>query len=525
MTILQRYNGMDTIATFQVWKVMEARLAQYPHAKYTYDYHKSLFSPLLYAMLRGILVDSAEVDRLRAQFDAECRHLEEVGDAITRPLGMGRINFASGAQVIWAIETLSGEVPVKRKKGKPPGKSADRASLEAIAKSDPELSPFINIILAWRDRKKMLDVLQPELRDADDRMRCTYKIGGTVTFRLSSSKNCLWTGMNMQNIKRDEDEEATGHASIRSMFIADKGKKFVNVDLKGADSWAVALEVFKYTGDRSYLDACQSKDLHTFVCKLVWKNLGWTGDWGKDKKIASQFFYRQYDYRFMAKKGGHGSNYLGKPFTLATQMKIPVGTATNFQHHYFRAFPGIPKWHAIRARDLQENGFLVNLFGHRRGFHDRLDSDATLREAIAFLGQSVTACSINRAILNIWRAQLQMPWLGLEFLAQVHDSTLKQFYEQAEAEVLDLLPHLMHIPITVTSPKGETITVSIPLEIKVGWNWAAESPSNPDGLRELKPGQTDDRTRTSQPPQTQAGFMDKRLSGLHRRSLQPETVP
>lgn len=529
MSILQQYNGMDTIATFRLWtEAIRPQLEKRPAAAKAYSFSKLLSGPLLYMMTRGILVDEEVIGPLRNQFEKENLALEAMADYITKSLGMGVINFASSPQIIWMLECLDVKVPLKRTKDGQ-SKSVSREKLEEIAKAEPDIAPLIEIILAWRDRAKMLSVLRPELYDYDCRMRTFYKVSGTVTDRLASAKNVLWTGMNMQNVKRDEDEEKAGHASIRSMFVADPGKKFLNVDLKGADSWGVGLEVFKASGDPSYLNACASRDLHTHVAKLVWPNRPWNGDWGHDKALAEEFFYRQYDYRFMCKKGGHGSNYLGKPWTLANQMKIPVAVAEVFQRKYFREFPGIPKWHKTKAKELQTTGCLTNLFGRVRNFHDRLDADSTLREAIGWLGQSCTAGVTNRAMLRVWALQLQMPWLEIEILAQVHDSLLIQYNPAYEAEVIDLVLNAMSIPITVTSPQGETRTVSIPLEPSVGWNWAklhknkeTGHVSNPDGLVEIKPGMIDDRERHRTPIVKKPGLVDQRLSGVHRLASVPQ---
>ena len=503
MSVLQEYNGYDTIATIQLWQKFAEQLAEKPEAMAVYEEEKALSQPLLYAMLKGILVDQQVTGELKELFDRENADLLQRLDFITKCCGLDVINLGSPVQVQWLFGCFDADID-----------SSNRESLEQLIKADPELAPIANIILMWRDRKKMLDVLQPDLVDRDGRMRTFYKVAGTDTQRLSSAKNALWTGMNLQNIKREDDEDAVGHANIRSMFIADPGYKFCNIDLERSDSWAVGLEVFQSTGDRSYLDACSARDLHTVVSRLVWPDLGWTDDEEANVAIAEQYFYRQYDYRFMSKKGGHGSNYLGSAFGLAKQMKIPVHVAERFQRAYFRAFKGIPKWHQIKARELQTTGRLTNLFGRVRNVHSRLDSDGTLRALIAFLGQSVTAYVINRIILRMWRQQMIRPQMDFHILGQVHDSGLWQFPEAREAEFCALVREMAQIPITVTSPQGETITKSIPIEVATGWNWAKvnkKNPAaNPDGLRKLKPGQLDTRQRTRYPVTKTLGAFAKR---------------
>lgn len=514
MSILQEYNGRDTIATYQLWEVFQNLLESDPFASQAYAESMALHNPVLYMMLRGILVDEEVLASLRDQFTRECLELEACLDRLTKPLLGCVINMTSNDQLSWMFSCLGVET-----------ESTDTEHLEGIANGNPDLSIFCRIILHWRDRNTMLTrVLVPGLVDADHRMRTTYKIGGTVTRRLSSSKNCLWTGMNLQNVKRDQDETKSGHASIRSIFVADPGYRFLNIDLERADSWAVGLEVYQTCGDPSYLDACASADLHTYVCKLIWPDLGWTGDPKADKEIASGFFYRQYDYRFMAKKGGHGSNYLGKPWTLARQMKIPTALAISFQEAYFEAFPGIPQWHAAKAKELQTTACLTNLCGIRRRFHDRLDSDATIREAIAYLGQSVTSTVINRGFIRLWDLVCRRPDLGIEPLGQVHDSALIQIPETTFEQALPLILESLTIPLVAKSPTGEIRTYTIPLEVAVGWNWSGLQKDktgkvyNPDGLIKLKEGQRDDRRRIKTPRTPGLKFMDRRISGLHRRA-------
>ena len=518
MTLLQRYNGMDTIATFDLWQDFKTRLGSNSEVATVeqYNLELALYAPSLFAMTRGFLVDKDAVTALRTQFEAENKALEALLDTITRSLGLGVINMASYVHKQWLFECLSVKVPSKYDpkigKSRP---TTDRDALEKISKQHPDLTPICNIIIAYQNRAKMLTVLQPELTDKDGRMRTGYKISGTVTDRWSSGKNCLWTGMNMQNVKRDEDENKVGHASIRSAFIADPGKKLLNIDLKGADTWAIALEIFLYTGDDSLLKMLQAGDVHTQVAKMIWPNLGWTGDKRADRKIAEQFFYLQYDYRFMCKKGGHGTNYYGSAAALAMQMKIPRHFAENFQHKYFRAVPGLRPWQHETIKELQTTGRLVNLFGRERCFHGRLDDNKVHKEAIGWKGQSVTAGVINRALLAMFNLQQTRPKLGLEFLAQVHDSYTGQFEQTAEAEMLSLCEPAMAVPITVISrATGEILTISIPIEISTGWNWAKATNYNPDGLREYT-GTVDVRTRQKTPKLQKPRFLDRRVSGVY----------
>jgi hypothetical protein len=117
------------------------------------------------------------------------------------------------------------------------------------------------------------------------------------------------------------------------------------------------------------------------------------------------------------------SNYLGQPYTIATEIKVPPKLVQDFQTAYFKAFPCIKKMHLWVAKELQTKGYLVNVFGRRRDFFDRPDSNETLKQAVAFLLQSATADDMNLGLWRIWkyipdRAQL---------LLQLHDANYFQF--------------------------------------------------------------------------------------------------
>ena len=184
------------------------------------------------------------------------------------------------------------------------------------------------------------------------------------------SKNAFGGGTNNQNLT---DE-------MREMFIPDEGKKLAYADLEQAESKAVA----RLSGDEAYIKACDSGDLHTFVSRMIWPGLGWDMNLKHDKEIAEQQFYRHFSYRDMSKRGGHLTNYKGKPATMSHHLKITLDLATRFQNSYFQAFPGIPEWHGRVARDLATHSKMTTKLGFMRWFFGRLQDEATIREAVAF---------------------------------------------------------------------------------------------------------------------------------------------
>jgi hypothetical protein len=265
------------------------------------------------------------------------------------------------------------------------------------------------------------------------------------------------------------------------------------------------------TGDDTYLKACASGDLHTYVAKLVWphifSNVGKPGGPKNDREAADQVFYRQFTYRDMAKRGGHATNYYGTPRTVARHLKVEERVIADFQIAYFGAFPGIGKWHRWVAHQIGLHQCLTTPLGRRRHFFGRPGDDATLREAIAFVPQSVVGDLLNLALWRLWKLVPEV-----QLLAQVHDSIVFQFREGIEDAIVNKVLPLMQIPITVAGVdngawKGseQTKTITIPSECMTGWNWAydeiktsrGQTIKNPDGLIKWKPGKPDGRRRAT----------------------------
>lgn len=293
---------------------------------------------------------------------------------------------------------------------------------------------------------------------------------------------------NLQNVDRN----------LRRIFIARKGKKLANLDLEQADSrnvgatcWNKFLHSHGPEFAGAYLDACESGDLHTTVTRMGWPSLEWGDDPARFRAVADEIAYRDYSYRDLAKRLGHGSNYYGQPPTMAKHAKIPVFIAEQFQRQYFAAFPCIQEGHK-RTRDLlREDGAITTILGRQRYFFGRHNDDRTVRTAIAYEGQSATADEINLGLLALWRGGARFP--GFQLLCQVHDSVLFEYDEECEAEIIPWALDALSVSLELAG--GRSFTV--PTEAKVGWNWGDVSEANPDGLSKWKGH--DKRTRSEQP--------------------------
>ena len=313
-------------------------------------------------------------------------------------------------------------------------------------------------------------------------------MAGTETGRWSSSESPWRTGTNLQNVTKD----------LRAVFIPDTGQKMFYADLEQAESRAVAY----LAGDQNYIDVCESTDLHTEVVKMVWPNMGWSGDPKQDRALADKPYYLHHSYRDICKRAGHGTNYGVTAHSLARQIKIKVSQATRFQLLYFGgmvslesverwhkqdikggfrelidqgeklsgnmlkvkgAFPGIRDWHRTIRLELNEKGCLTTPLGRRRQFWDRLSDNSTLRQAIAYVPQSTIGDLLNLGLYRVWN---ELATEGVEVLGQVHDAILGQCPVDKIDELMPKVLERMHNPLMVDGRK-----MIIPSSVEIGDTW------------------------------------------------------
>lgn len=470
------YNGLDCCLTMEVKEAVESRLCDTTRA--TYEQAMRIQAPFLDMMNRGLLVDQVNRDKVINTLEKRLAKLQEHFDLLlTEGLGIDPINIGSHIQVKWLLYDVL-DLPEQRKRSKATGKMERDSGREALEKLDKLYywaQPFCSHILAIRDCNKALGFLRTPM-DADMKIRCSFNIGGTNTGRQSSSFSDFGTGTNLQNVD----------SALRYIFVPEPGKVFVNVDLEQADSrnvgalcWNYFLESHGPEFAGAYLDACESGDLHTTVSRMAYTDLPWGTE--PDRKIADRLAYRDLSFRDLSKKLGHGTNYYGKPRTMAMHSKLPVGQIVDFQSNYFGAFPCIPAWHDYTINQLQTTGELTHLYGRKRRFYGRLDNQNVINAAIAYCPQGMTGEEINHGILQLWRDP------RFELLVQVHDSILFQIDQREINTLVPLALELLKAPITLRGGRE----FFVPLEAMVGWNWGYMDPeSNPHGLAKFKGEET-----------------------------------
>ena len=296
--IHQIYCGLDNALTHESlsaeYELFDSNTNPRPQAKHIYDFERALQAPYMDIMLRGFAVDVEAryraCENLKERIEKLKGNLDRIAEAVwDKPL-IPRSNKNLREFFYDAMkfpEIITSKKGIKKI-------SLDRTALEKLHDNYLYARPFVSHILAIRDLSKQLEVMETEV-DADFRFRSSYNIAGTESGRPSSSESSFGTGSNMQNIA----------PNLRHVFIADPGHLLFVIDFEQSEARDVGFIIGCLFGDWSYLNACESGDLHTSNAKLVWPELPWTGDASADKAVAGRTFYREFTYRDMSKRGGH----------------------------------------------------------------------------------------------------------------------------------------------------------------------------------------------------------------------------
>jgi DNA polymerase I-like protein with 3'-5' exonuclease and polymerase domains/uracil-DNA glycosylase len=388
---LWAYNCTDCVRTFECDTVIQSSTDDLGLRRVA-DFQQAMFWPVLQAMVRGVKVDTVRRGKFALELSGEIAERERwlrsvLGHPINpkSPLQMRKLFY----------EDLHQKEIFNRKSGTV---TCDDEALQTIARREPLLRPLVKCISEFRSLGVFLSTFVGADLDKDSRLRCSYNIAGTETFRLSSSENAFGSGLNLQNIPKGgsvdkSDAEALNLPNVRTLFVPDEGYTFWDLDLQSADAWAVAWES---NDDLLKQMLREGVGLHEENAKAL----------GVDRELAKRWV--------------HGTNYGGGARTMAISCGITVHKAETLRARWFQIHPGIADWHTRTESQLRSRRYVENAYGYRRYYFDRIE--ALLPEALAWVPQSTVGCAINRLWMKVYLGAPEI-WV----LLQNHDALAGQF--------------------------------------------------------------------------------------------------
>jgi DNA polymerase I-like protein with 3'-5' exonuclease and polymerase domains/uracil-DNA glycosylase len=394
---LWTYNGEDCGRTFEIDGV-EQETVRKLNLKEVHEFQQFLAWPVLATMQKGVRIDLKRRSQFALELSDELAKREQwFIDVLGHPL-----NPRSPAQLKKLFyDDFQCKVQRSRQTGEP---TLNDEAITRLAEKEPLLRPLVRKILECRSIGVFLGTFVNAALDHDNRMRCSYNIAGTDTFRFASRENAFGSGTNLQNIPKggDTDGGELELPNVRSLFVPDPGMTFFDTDLSSADLRVVVWESDEREMKQMLADGL---DPYTEVAKEFYH----------DKTITKKDPRRQKFKSFC-----HGTNYLGTARGLAMRLGLSVAESEKTQAWYFRRFPKIREQQEALKEHIRKHHYVQNGFGYRCYFFDRIDDDV-FRRAAAWIPQSSVACYINR----IWvRWVCYIP--EVEILLQVHDSLAGQ---------------------------------------------------------------------------------------------------
>lgn len=434
------YNCEDCVRTFEVDANQFPAIARDPRLLSVWDFQQNHLVTLVFkAMLRGVRANTASKKQLKVELTEAIRLRHEIlEDLLGHP-----INVNSPPQMQQLFYDGLGMKPVRdRATGRV---TTNDKALEVFLKKEPLLTPLIKPIQDLRSLRVFLSTFVEAQLDVDQRLRSSFNVAGTETFRLSSSENAFGSGLNFQNIpngSESDDPNVLSLPNVRKLFLPDEGYVIFDMDLDRAD-----LQVVVWEADDIVLKEALRKgiDLHLLNAGSIFG----INELNSDNLGSSEFLsYAKKKYgkqRQFCKAWVHGTNYGGKDRTMASTVGITVVENERFRNRWFGEHPGIAHWHKRTEDQLQKYRFVENRFGYRYTFFGR--TEAALPEALAWIPQSTVGCVINRAWDNIDK---QIP--EAEVLIQVHDSLVGQVPIDGHEAMLPRIQEVSRIVIPYEDP-------------------------------------------------------------------------
>ena len=398
------YNCKDTCLTYEIYSTLKVILSKSP-TKIQKAFHTQMYDTLpalINIMKRGVAVNTNEQYKFYDEFVLEMQKIKSELDFI-----LDRdFNPSSSVQKSQLLYKEFGLPIVRHHKTHKLTTNAD--ALKKLTEEEPLIKPVADRLSEYGNLKTFSSTFLNAELDYDKRMRTSYNIGGTDTFRLASSQNAFNSGMNLQNVP-------SGGTTIlgrilpncRALFIPDKGFTFFDIDLDSADLRIVVAESGA-SGLQQMLD--EGYKPYVQLMKEYYK------DPTKSKHSKEYKTFKGFC---------HGSNYLGSPAGLASSLGLLVHEVDKLYTWYFLRNPEIGKWHKKIKNQINKRGWIENIFGYRKYIFDKKAYNY-MNMAIAWIPQSTIALLINKGMVNIDQAYIRRE-TPVRINLQVHDSLAGQY--------------------------------------------------------------------------------------------------
>jgi len=333
---------------------------------------------------------------------------EERMSQIEKELG---INPASPKQMKKLLIDELG-LPVMKQSAKTGAPSFDK---EAMLAYDAMLelleNPVAKRIKEFRGWQKAVSAsYRPylDLVDMDGRLRCSYRLHGTATGRLSCAEP------NLQQIPKTSDKEWNG--KVKECFIAKDGYVLLNADFSQLELRLATA----YAGEEELKQVFnEGRDIFTEMSKQL----------GMSRHDTKTLVYSmQY---------GAGEQRLMNAFGVTKE------EAKQIRQNYFATYPNFRRFNERCTAKVEQDGYIKIWTGRKRRFENRNDGYKAMNSVI----QGGAADIVERIMVKCFK-KLESP--DCRMLLQVHDSITFEVKESVVPQYLEKIRTLMEDVDAVT---------------------------------------------------------------------------
>lgn len=203
------YNCKDTRKTYEITFALKDILAKIPGMEERFELQMDQWRLANEMGRRGVRWDSMRATSFLSDLSDLSRELSKwLTDCMPSDLqyvpSTGKPWFTSTHHTQYIFYDRLGIPPIMHKKTKRP--TMDKESFEQLKKKTPWIGPMLDKIKLYRSIEVYKNNFLSSTLGPDGRMHPSFNVGGTETFRWSSSANAFEEGMNLQNIPKLDAE-------------------------------------------------------------------------------------------------------------------------------------------------------------------------------------------------------------------------------------------------------------------------------------------------------------------------------
>ena len=200
--VFWQYNCKDCVITFEAYQALKQLTIDLGFSEQV-AFQLDLFYPVMQMMLRGVrmnlkLKGTISMELLDSIYEREMLIKDLLGETINvkSPKQMQKLFYEDLGLPVQKARTPAGYRP-----------TTNGEALGKLAIKEPLIVPIVQAIDEIRSLNIFLSNFANAALDPDDRIRCSYNVSGTETFRFSSSKSVFDTGANLQTIPAGTDDD------------------------------------------------------------------------------------------------------------------------------------------------------------------------------------------------------------------------------------------------------------------------------------------------------------------------------